>query len=119
MAGEQAEHDDRVDGRCPMGCGETLFLGPLGNITCASEDCEDPLAVDTILKTAETEHIVRIGPKSFNVEHPLRERVDHALTDCKLITYLRGSTGPPLKPGLYRVTKQGKRDWRFTVMQDG
>jgi hypothetical protein len=39
----------KVAGQCPMGCGETLFLGESGHITCSVLDCPDPGAADDAL----------------------------------------------------------------------
>lgn len=39
----------RVAGRCPMGCGETLFLGLGGHVTCSLIGCPDPCAADRLL----------------------------------------------------------------------
>lgn len=96
---------DKVQGNCPMGCGETLFLGEEGHITCSWIKCPDPGAVDTILSTKETEHIVVITDTGFSVKHPLRERVEDDLFSCTLWSDLSGLSGPPAKPGRYRVTK--------------
>lgn len=39
----------RVRGICPMGCGETLFLGAGGYVTCSWIDCPDPAAASDLL----------------------------------------------------------------------
>lgn len=38
-----------VAGRCPSGCGETLFLGAGGHVTCAFRGCPDPAAASALL----------------------------------------------------------------------
>lgn len=95
-----------VKGYCPMGCGETLFLGDGGHVTCSLLGCPRPSAVDEILCEREGEHVVEILPRTFNVLHPLRERIDGALLDCELGAWLKSQHGPPVKPGRYRVTAQ-------------
>lgn len=40
---------DRVAGRCPMGCGETLTLGSGGHVTCSLIGCPNPTAADELL----------------------------------------------------------------------
>lgn len=40
---------EKVAGRCPMGCGETLFLGTGGHVTCSLVGCPDPCAADDLL----------------------------------------------------------------------
>lgn len=66
----------RVHGFCPMGCGETLFLGAGGHVTCSLIDCPDPCAGDTILDDPEHEHVVVIGEATFGVQH-------HAAGACR------------------------------------
>lgn len=39
----------RVRGVCPMGCGETLFVGASGWITCSYIPCPDPTRVSDVL----------------------------------------------------------------------
>lgn len=95
-----------VKGYCPMGCGAgTLALRPGGEVYCAALSCPDPDAVAKILDNPETEHVVTIREDSFSVKHPLRERVDDDLFDCRLFEELRDFGGPPAEPGVYRATR--------------
>jgi hypothetical protein len=41
---------ERVAGRCPRGCGETLFLGSGGYVTCSHLGCPDPEAATRLLE---------------------------------------------------------------------
>jgi len=50
-----------VKGRCPMGCGETLFLGAGGHVTCSFIDCPDPAAVDDWLQSHGGLFLVKHG----------------------------------------------------------
>lgn len=109
---------DRVSGYCPMGCGETLFLGTGGHVTCSWQQCPNPAAVTEILDERETEHLVRVTEQHFNVIHPLHERIGHKLLDCHLVTYMKELTGAPLGPGIYRVSKGPKGTWRFRPVRD-
>lgn len=43
---------DKVQGECPNGCGETLFLGKGGYVTCSSLRCSDPGAATKMLQQA-------------------------------------------------------------------
>lgn len=95
--------DRTVAGHCPMGCGQTLYVGSGGHITCARIDCPDPCAVDRILFDAETEHVVEFGAGSFTIRHPLRERLGDALMQCALHDHVTGLDGPPVEPGRYRA----------------
>lgn len=92
-----------VAGNCPMGCGETLFVGSGGYITCSYVRCPRPDAVSVILGERETEHVVQLKQHDFSILHPLRERLDDELLRCDLHTYLIGLDGPPRQPGRYRA----------------
>ncbi len=99
-----------VQGFCPMGCGRTLFLGAGGHVTCAYLPCPRPGAVDEILATRESEHLVTFGPEGFSILHPLKERLDEDLLECALHEYLSSLSGPPFQLGRYRAVK-GDQDW--------
>lgn len=92
-----------IAGYCPMGCGETLVVGEDGCPVCTHIDCSRPGALTELLENDETEHVVTIREDGFTVEHPLRERLDGALHECKLHQDLQGADGPPEEPGRYRV----------------
>jgi len=94
---------ERVQGCCPMGCGESLFLGSGGHVTCSALTCPNPCAVDELLADVETDHVVVLDEQTFAIQHPLRERLRGELFDCGLHTYLRSLDGPPGQPGRYRV----------------
>jgi hypothetical protein len=50
---DPAERDDKfIVGVCPMGCGETLFLGDGGHVTCSFEQCPDRTAAGMLLSAA-------------------------------------------------------------------
>jgi hypothetical protein len=91
-----------------MGCGETLFRDSDGAIVCESKDCPDATAATKVLSDQETEHIVTIGYDAWNMQHPLRERIDQQLLECELAAALMAE-GPPLtiEQGRYRVHKAG------------
>jgi hypothetical protein len=95
-----------IQGYCPMGCGQTLFMGTGGHITCRRIDCPNPGAVDQILADPETEHLVNITSAGFSILHPLRERLDKVescLWGCALHRYMDALSGPPAATGHYRV----------------
>jgi hypothetical protein len=94
----------KVQGYCPMGCGQTLYLNTEAEaITCSNDDCPSPVAIDVLLENPETEHIVDLQRSTFSVQHPMRERLYGALFNCELHGYLTGLPGPPAEPGRYRV----------------
>lgn len=66
-----------------MGCGETLELNNYGTIVCAHVRCRSRFAAHTILSNPETDHIVTFTKDGFSIKHPLRERIEDALLDCK------------------------------------
>ena len=106
----------RIAGYCPMGCGQTLFRGAGGgHITCSYLSCPRPTAVDELLDDVETQHVVLLGPETFTIRHPLQERLDDALMDCGLHHHIANASGPPARPGRYRVRWDGDR-WTWVVM---
>lgn len=93
----------RVEGCCPMGCGETLFLGAGGFVTCSVDVCPNPEATSLILQDPETEHVAKMTGDSWSVQHPLRERLDGDLFACDVHEALTELNGCPVTPGMYRV----------------
>jgi hypothetical protein len=89
-----------VAGFCPMGCGQTLYLGEGGSVVCGS-DCPRPNAVTELLSDPETEHVVAVDSGGWSAKHPLRERIGDVLLTCGLSDAVLALTSPG--PGLYRV----------------
>jgi hypothetical protein len=106
-----------VQGYCLMGCGQTLFLGTGGYVTCGNIPCPRPTAVTDLLNDAETEHIVEFGDRTFTVRHPLRERLDDALMTCALHEWIADRDGPPVQPGRYRAVKRSGLPGRWVFTQ--
>jgi len=100
-----------VRGFCPMGCGETLFLGDGGYVTCSLIGCPCPDAVSTLLDDRETDHVVHLKERTFTVRHPLRERVDDVLMHCDIDRRLTEFDSPPNYPGHYRVVMAEDERW--------
>jgi hypothetical protein len=96
---------ERVKGYCPMGCGETLFLGDAGYVTCSWVDCPVPDAVSTILESGEKEHLVQLMEDGFTVRHPLRERLGDGLMKCTLTEHVRDLPPDRVVPGLWRLSR--------------
>lgn len=92
-----------VVGFCPMGCGQTLFLGDDGYVTCSYLECPNPTAVCEVLADGDTRHLIKVEETTFSVQHPLRERLDGKLFDCTVHQQIKALAGPPMPPGLYRV----------------
>lgn len=99
---------DKVQGYCPMGCGQTLFLAAGGHITCAYIPCPNPTAVDDILAGPEHEHVITFGD-DFSILHPLRERLAGELLHCELQEYCSVAAWPPVRPGRYRARGSGSQ----------
>lgn len=97
-----------------MGCGKTLYLLTAGDIRCARNACPRPTAVAELLADSETEHLVDILPGSFTIQHPLRERLDGALRDCRLGNHI---VAVPPPAGRYRVSVRpsGEVDGRTDI----
>jgi hypothetical protein len=89
-----------VAGFCPMGCGQTLYLGEGGSVVCAS-NCPRPSAVSELLSDPETEHVVVVDSDGWSAKHPLRERIGDVLLTCGLSDAVLAWTAPG--PGRYRV----------------
>lgn len=107
-----------VAGYCPMGCGQTLFLGAGGHVTCSLIGCPRPTAVDELLHDQEIEHLVKFGEDTFTVRHPLHERLDDALMTCSLHTYIAGLDGLPMRPGRYRARRWPDGGLGLTATED-
>lgn len=103
-----------IAGYCPMGCGETLFAGEGGHVTCSRIECPDPCAVDTILSDRETDHIATLEEDTFSLKHPLRERVNDELLDCALYQHIKSLPGPPLP----RLARPQRVDLGAALMSD-
>jgi hypothetical protein len=93
----------QIRGYCPACGGTSLFIAAGGHITCSRIDCTEPDAADRILDDRETQHIVTLGEGDFTIRHPLIERVDDRLMECRLHSDLVELSGPPRQPGRYRV----------------
>lgn len=91
-----------VQGNCPMGCGETLKLDKDGQVVCRKRACPNPGAVHWLLQE-DGAHRVRLDEGSFEIRHPLRERLNGELWDCSLHHWLIAQPGPPYATGTYRV----------------
>jgi len=89
-----------------MGCGQTLFLGLGGHVTCSLIGCPSPDAVALILADPETEHLVDFSDHDFTILHPLRERLEEdqgGLWGCVIHRQIQALAGRPMPPGRYRV----------------
>lgn len=87
-----------VAGVCPMGCGETLFLGDGGHITCSYNDCPDPTAADGMLSQAasaqRTEEATVSATERFKLEGELdamRKHVTVLLNNLKDQPWLKAA----------------------------
>lgn len=81
-----------IEGFCPA-CGRASLAvrvfdirTPTPRVNCEHPGCPAPDSAARILSDSEIHHIVRFDPDSetFNVKHPLRERVDGELPDCPI-----------------------------------
>lgn len=103
---------EKIVGYCPMGCGETLFVGVGGYVTCSFIGCPNPAAVSDLLADGDTRHVVRVGEEHFTTSHPLRERLDGDLFACELHQRIAEEEGPPVEPGLYHCwMENGELQW--------
>ena len=107
----------KVAGQCPMGCGETLFLGSGGYITCSLIGCPHPAAASDLLHLP-TDHFVVFDEDGFTLEHPARERVQGTMHNCPTHAQLRALKGAPMKPGRYLVSGDGLVPLVFVEVAD-
>lgn len=108
----------KVQGYCPMGCGETLRIAPRGEIFCGNlPGCPDPRAVEKILADSETSHVIRVDSRGWNLKHPLRERANDDLLDChdsRMMEFVHH-----LDAGTYRsVVVDGQYQWHYIDEDD-
>jgi hypothetical protein len=71
---------------CPMGCGASIYRSPTnGNLICLNERCPRPHAAIEILGESEQEHLVTFGSDGgfYHLRHPLRERLNGLLSECR------------------------------------
>lgn len=95
----------KIAGYCPMGCGQTLEHAAGGLILCGEgSSCPDPVATTRLLEDSETEHVVTFDEDSFTLRHPLRERIDGQLEQCRWHSFLAAYDRPPVEIGQYRMT---------------
>lgn len=106
----------RVQGYCPMGCGESLYLASSGAVECVKPDCPDPVAVTGVLFDRETEHLVAFDDDGWSAKHPLRERIGDALLRCEIGDAVQVMLKQEDTPyGMYRVMRSpiGPGGWSW------
>lgn len=114
-----------IQGKCPMGCGERLHLNSgTGMIVCTNRTCPRPSAVSDLLKDPMTDHKVEINGSGFAIKHPVYERIEDRLFECRLQKWLEDLDGSPVDEGVYRVSKVGSDVTNYTgpgdaVMTEG
>lgn len=105
-----------VAGICPA-CGyPTLVLESTGHITCAKRGCSRPTAAHEILGDGQLGHIIKTDYRSYQLQHPLHERLDGALFDCALSAYLEDLDHTPVPPGTYLVNPVDDESWSWVEM---
>ena len=88
-----------VKGRCPMGCGETLFLGEGGYVTCSLAECPDPASASEILRVGGDVEMLLAGldvPSLAELEALVRRgrwARDHTSPDPRWIPGYEEATG--------------------------
>lgn len=93
----------RINGRCPMGCGETLAVAGGGHIVCMALQCPDPAMLDKVIShEAMDRHIVILDDEGFSVQHPLSERLTD-MTECDVHQAMHEQDGAPASPGRYYI----------------
>lgn len=112
----------RVAGYCPA-CGrKDLVVESLDpeserpGVHCNSGICPDFLAATKVLQDPEIHHIVRFDEGGyFNAKHPLRERIDGELLDCKIFGVVMDWLGVP---ALSRKREVAGTIWRVKAASE-
>ena len=94
----------KVAGRCPMGCGETLFVGNGGHITCSLIGCPKPVAVDALLNDpiAADERA-----RASRADAELRSALESALRELKRNAATWITLEPILSAHVYEYAPRG------------
>ncbi len=94
-----------VAGVCPA-CGKRALCVDLdGALTCMFQDCPRPTALAELLELEQgPRHIVELDEVGHAVQHPMIERLDEGVFNCKLYIWLTLLTDAPKPPGRYLVT---------------
>ena len=107
-----------------MGCGQTLGVSLMGYPRCTSGSCPRPQAVEELLASPETDHIVLIQKHSVIIQCPLHERLNGSdLFSCPLQQWFsqwfsQQEDDPVSAPGLYRAQKQERGSWDFRQLDE-
>lgn len=102
-----------VKGFCPA-CGkdqlglDDIDTNPVPALACYAEGCPRPSTAAEILMDEEIHHRVKLNDSSFNILHPLRERLDGALLECRVADGIGQWSGPQYPVGEYRVMDFGE-----------
>ena len=106
-----------IEGTC-IACGSSgsLTTAPsyMGRyvLVCASDTCPQPDAVQRLIyEDVEVGHRVTFYENSFTVRHPLIERLDGGLESCGVMDAVAARSGPPARPGTYRVSEEAHGDF--------
>lgn len=97
-----------VNGRCPMGCGETLVLNDLAKVVCVNPDCPDAEMLDKVIShEALDKHVVILDDEGFSIQHPLSERLTD-MTECDVHKAMQEQDGPPAPDGRYYIAVESR-----------
>lgn len=99
----------KINGYCPMGCGETLWATLERGIICRNRDCPDATVVSKVLSDPEVGHIAQVGVAGWTLMHPLHERLGEQpeMFTCAVAQWLRSHSEAPADAGTYRVLPDG------------
>lgn len=106
-----------------MGCGPTLTATvsvlEYSEVICSNKECPNPKAVTDILCEPSVFHLVELHDATYNIMHPLHERINNELLRCDFSQFMDEQAGPPVAPGHYRVYQTEKGwQWDEATQQD-
>ena len=99
-----------VTGSCPS-CGRSKVVLIDGNLQCDNPGCKEPDAVSRLLNDQEIHHTIVLEETGFILRHPLLERVDERLMNCKVHATIANMTEAPAPPGAYRLHIDLEEGW--------
>lgn len=95
-----------VRAKCPMGCGEMIFVGEGGHLTCSYVDCPDPAAIDRLVcgEDATADSLVRALTERCVCEHGRWAHADRSgrcfATGCPCQAFVPSGESPIAPEGV-------------------
>lgn len=103
-----------VQGFCPACGNPTLAIDEFeARLGCTEVDCPRPTAAHDVLSDDQTLHLVTLRRDDFTVRHPLIERLDNRLEECRIHAALADCDDMPMGQGVYTVDVDDMNELEF------